>query len=125
MLVRRCAGWLLVGLGVLVGCGDGDDPPTGDTELFVSVTNANSSLAAVEYLLFCTGQAAAEDDLQANGNLELDDRGMWLGIASLPAGPCSVELRGRDSDGALLCTQDDQFTVVGPDPQIDIALACP
>jgi len=76
-----------------------------------------------EYTINCLGNRntfldnnqSFADEVQINGNLEVTDGAMpevWQGSMDLSPGPCSAQLRARDSGGEVICTATEPFTVV-------------
>ena len=120
----------LVCLAMLGACGSDDGAETdttGNTELNAIVRSQGSSpVESVEYTVHCVSDedSGAPDEVRLDGELELADSqavktGLletvserWTGFLDLLPASCSIQLRGRDDDGEVICTADVSFSVV-------------
>lgn len=125
---------------VACGTGDGTSPATEAIELRAIFESVGPSEGmSVEYSVICAGDedSGAPDGVRLDGELEpASDRSVkigmldvqtetWMGFFDLPAGPCSLQLRARDSDGEVVCTTSLRFSVVANTPaQLIVPFEC-
>ncbi|MGB5809401.1 MAG: hypothetical protein WBG86_02650, partial [Polyangiales bacterium] len=104
----------------------------GNTELEVLVASGKVLVASVEYTVVCQG-AADDDEVRREGSFEVLDNNaltqgapeVFSGFVDLPPGPCSIQVRGRDNDGEVLCVTEEQFAVLESSPtQLRLLLSC-
>ncbi|MDH3845069.1 MAG: endonuclease/exonuclease/phosphatase family protein, partial [Myxococcales bacterium] len=134
----------------------------GNTELNVIVPNNESSpgvpapvdIQDVEYTINCLGNsdtfldnnASFPDEVQINGNLEVQDgrtdpqgpippefgtprpgdgAEIWQAFMDLPPGDCTVQLRARDNDGEVICTAQEDVTIAADTTvKVNLVLIC-
>jgi len=130
-------------LAILMACGTGDGDTSGaaeGVELNATVQSWGPLPAlSVEYTVSCVHHdgSAMPDEVRLEGNLEplearvaktgmLDrERETWVGLLDLPPGLCSMQLRGRDEDGEVICTAELPFSVpANTVTQVSVLLEC-
>ena len=138
---ERC--FALLGIAMMLACGS-SDRGVGDsvllTEVSAVVRSGGPLPTRVEYTIVCVREddRAGTEPLRFDGELEpaaaraakigmLDTAtGTWTGLAELPPGSCSVQLRGRDAGGEVLCSADVPFSVEAVSAnQVVVSLVCP
>ncbi len=135
---------LLVCISILVSCGSGDGEALGARESIklraIIQSTGPSPVVAVEYTISCL----VEDELGLPEATRLEGtlapphgaaakigmldmyRATWAALVDLPRGSCSIQLRGRDDDGEVVCTVDVPFSVVANTvTQVIVPLECP
>ncbi|MDH3656299.1 MAG: hypothetical protein OEN21_18725 [Myxococcales bacterium] len=107
-------------LGIL-GCGDDEPVPIGNTEVRIFVEEG--LVQQVEYYADCQDPDERtylpEFYEPEQGNLEV-----WIVYVNFPPGPCTILLRGRDRDGMVICSTEQSFAVDGTLTEVDIILDC-
>ena len=142
-------------IGTLAACTSGDGGTAGNTELNVVIPNGadNGSsgpgvvdVQTVEYTIKCNGNddtfldngASFDDAVTINGNLEVNEANpaeapginpssadVFQGFMDLPPGNCSAELRARDADGEVICSDREGFTVTADSSiQVNLVMYC-
>jgi len=130
-------------LAILMACGTGDGDTSGaaeGVELNATVQSWGPLPAlSVEYTVNCIHHDGSPmpDEVRLEGNLEpldaraaktgmLDrERETWVGFLDLPPGSCSMQLRGRDEDGEVICTAELPFSVpANTVAQLSVLLEC-
>lgn len=116
---------LLACLSVLLGCGTGDGNSLESVELKAVVQSTGPSpVVTLEYTVHCIvddssgvseqmrfeGTLAPADSRGAKGMLDIT-RVTWQALVDLPSGWCSIQLRGRDMDGEVVCSDEAPFSV--------------
>lgn len=134
---------LLLCLAILMACGTGDGDTSGAAEGIElnAIVQSWGPLPAlsVEYTVSCVHHdaSAMPDELRLEGNLEplharaaklgmLDiESETWVAFLDLPPGSCSMQLRGRDDDGEVICTAELPFSVpANTVTQVSVLLEC-
>jgi hypothetical protein len=124
MFARLFALLLLAPSLTILGCGDDEPEPMGETEVRIFVEKG--VVQVVEYNAGCPD---VEDEWRWRPPLEVYDpeQGnleVWILYAEFPPGPCTILLQGRDRDGMVICSTEQSFTVDGPLTEVDIILDC-
>ena len=121
MFVRLFALLLLAPSLSILGCGDDEPVPIGNTEVRIFVEKG--VVQVVEYYADCEDpdeQTYLPEKYEPEqGNLEV-----WVLYNWFPPGPCTLFLRGRDDDGEVICSTEQSFTVDGPLTEVEFILDC-
>jgi hypothetical protein len=137
------SGLAVFALALLAACGGRGGAPV-DAMESIELTAILESVGplpveSVEYTVRCVGDedSDAPDATRFDGVLEpangraakvgmLDHvRETWAGSLELPPGSCSIQIRGRDGDGEVVCTAEVPFSVVANTAtQVIVPLPC-
>ncbi|MDH3622608.1 MAG: hypothetical protein OEQ49_01950 [Myxococcales bacterium] len=160
---RRFTPWVVLAcMSAVAACTSGEGGTANNTELNVIVPNNESSpgvpapvdIQDVEYTINCLGNsdvfldngASFPDEVQINGNLEVQDgrtdpqgpippefgsprpgdgAEIWQAFMDLPPGDCTVQLRARDNDGEVICTAQEDVTIAADTTvKVNLVLIC-
>jgi hypothetical protein len=124
----------------MFGCGEGSQVSnTTLTVSFVPDPGDDPASATVEYSLVCknatdwrdvdpaTGSPLLLGDIEPVGPSTVNDAQgfVWSASVNSPPGPCQIQIRMRDAEGEIICTNCEEFTVAADAPtEVDIFMGC-
>jgi len=122
MFARLFALLLLAPSLSILGCGDDEPVPIGNTEVRIFVEKG--VVQVVEHNVVCPDFVDEFGFLPELYEPEQGNFEVWVVYESLPPGPCTIWLRGRDDDGMVICSMEQSFTVDGLLTEVDFLLDC-
>ena len=124
---------LAMSTSLMFGCGEGSQVSnTTLTVSFVPYLGADPASATVEYSLVCKNATDWRDvdpgtswplllgDIEPVGPSTVNDAQgfVWSTSLNAPPGPCQIEIRMRDAEGEVICTNYEEFTVAADAPTV-------
>ena len=113
------------------GCGDADPASTVITAVYAPQPNVipiDTAAVTLEYTLTCEDLPDLQGDFGLGDPVPADDEGVFQWTTSpldLPPGPCSVQVRMRDTDQEVICSASENFAVAMDEPtEVDVLMGC-